>query len=126
MNIFEYAAKNKIRFPYKGLITVEDLFDLSVENLDLIFKTLNSQLKQVKEDSLLNTKTKEDKELDVKIEIVKHIVNEKLEDQKARLQAKERKEQKQKILEILQIKKNEELQKKSPEELIKMLEEMDN
>ncbi|ALS22229.1 hypothetical protein [Paenibacillus naphthalenovorans] len=124
MNIFEYAVKNKIRFPFKGMITTEDLWDLTVEHLDSIFKTLNSQSKQAKEESLLNTKTKEDKELDIKIEIVKYIVNEKLEEQKARLQAKEKKEQKQKIMEVLAAKQNEALQNKSPEELMKMLKEM--
>ncbi len=124
-NIFEAAVRGKFRFPFKGMITVEDLFDLSAENLDYIFKTLNSQLKQVKEESLLETKTKEDKELDVKIEIVKYVVNEKLEEQKKKAQEKERKAQKQKILEILSTKQDEALQNKSPEELLKMLNELE-
>lgn len=125
-NIFEVAVRGKFRFPFKGLISVEDLFDLSVENLDSIFKTLNSQLKQVQEESLLNTKTKEDKELDTKIEIVKYIVNVKLEERELRNKVKEKKEQKQKILEILSNKQEESLQNKSVDELQKMLEELDN
>ncbi|WP_091020662.1 hypothetical protein [Paenibacillus amylolyticus] len=124
-NIFEIATKNKIRFQFKGLISTEDLWDLSVENLDSIFKTLNSQLKQVKEESLLNTKTKEDKELDVKIELVKYIVSTKLAEKEAQLFAKAQKEQKQKIQEILFTKQNQELENKSVEELQAMLGQLD-
>lgn len=124
-NIFEIATKNKIRFPFKGLINTEDLWDLNVENLDSIFKTLNSQLKQVKEESLLNTKTKEDKELDVKIEIVKYVVSTKLAEKEAKSKAKAQKEQKKKIQEILFAKQNQELESKSVEELQAMLGQLD-
>lgn len=125
-NKFEVATRSKMRFPFRGLISVEDLWDLSVNNLDSIFKTLNSELKQVQEESLLNVKTKEDKELDVKIEIVKHVVKVKLEEENARLQVKAQKEQKQKIMEILSAKQDESLQNKSVEELQAMLGELNN
>lgn len=78
MNIFEYAAKNKLRFPFKGSITTEDLFDLSPADLDSIFKTLSREAKKNEEESLLADKKAEDKALDVKIEIVRYIVAEKL------------------------------------------------
>ena len=61
INIFEVAVRSKMRFPFRGLVSVEDLWDLTVEDLDTIFKTLNSQIKQVKEESLLSNRTKEDK-----------------------------------------------------------------
>jgi len=108
------------------MVSVEDLYDLSVTNLDAVFKVLNSQLKQVQEESLLNVKSKQDKELDTKIEIVKYIVKVKLEEDNARLKAKERKEQKQKILEIMAVKQDQSLQNKSIEELTKMLDELDS
>jgi len=122
--MFEVAVRSKFRFPFRGLIVTEDLWDLSITELDSIFKTLNSQLKQVKEESLLNTKTKEDKELDTKIEIVKYIFNTKIEEENARLKAKENKEKKQKILEIIANKQDESLQNKSEEELMKMLNDL--
>ncbi len=125
-NLFEVATKGKFRFPFKGLVSTEDLYDLSVENLDQVFKSLNSELKQVKEESLLDSKTKEDTELDMKIEIVKHIVSLKLEEKKARLEEKEKKEQKQRILEILSTKKDESLQNKSVDELQALLSDLDN
>lgn len=122
--IFEYAVRNKIRFPFKGLITVEDLFDLSLTNLDLIYKTLNKQVKQSEEESLLNTKTTVDKELEVQIAIVKHIVSVKLDEQKAREKASAKKEQKQKIMAIIASKQEEALQNSSVEDLQKMLDEL--
>lgn len=123
--MFETATRSKFRFPFKGLVNVEDLWDLSVESLDSIYKTLNSQLKQANEESLLQVRSENDKELDTKIEIVKHIVSVKLEERANRLKAKERKEQKQKILEVLQAKQDASLQSKSEEDLKKMLDELE-
>jgi len=125
-NMFESAVRGKMRFPFKGLVSAEDLWDLSVESLDSIFKSLNSQLKQVKEESLLDTRTKQDKELDTKIEIVKYIVKVKLEEENSKLKARARKEQKQKILEIMAAKQDESLQNKSLEELTNMFNELNS
>lgn len=124
--MFEVATRSKFRFPFRGMASVEDLWDLSVENLDSVFRTLNSELKKATEESLLNVKTKQDKELETKIEIVKYIVKVKQEEELLRLKAKERKEQKQKILEIMATKQDESLQNKSIEELTAMLNELDS
>lgn len=123
--MFEVAVRNKYRFPFKGMVSVEDLWDLSVKDLDSVFKVLNSQVKQAKEESLLNKKSEEDKVLDVKIDIIKYIVGVKQEEDSQRLLAKAKKEQKQKILSILADKQDEDLKNKSPEELQKMLAELE-
>lgn len=122
--MFIKASREKMRFPYKGLATVEDLWDLPVTELDKIYKSLNAKAKQAQEESLLETKTSEDEELTVQIEIIKYIVSVKLEEKKAAEMAKERKEQKQKIMSILASKQDEALQGKSVEELEKMLDEL--
>jgi uncharacterized membrane protein len=119
--MFEFALKNKVRFPYKGLVSVEDLWDLSVRDLDGIFKTLNAQVKKSQEESLLATKTKEDETLSVQIEIVKHIVKTKLDEAETAKQSKELKEKKQKIMEIIAAKQDESLHNASVEELQAML-----
>lgn len=124
--MFEVATRSKMRFPFRGSVSVEDLWDLSVENLDSVFKTLNSQVKQSKEESLLNTRTKEDEVLEMQIALVKYIVSIKLEEADARLKAKEKRERKQKIMGILSTKQEEELQGKSAEELQKMLAELED
>ena len=123
-NMFEYATRNKVRFPFKGQISVEDLWDLRTDDLDTVFKTLNRQVKQSEEESLLVTKTAVDTALDVQIAIVKHIFDIKMQEANARLLDKERKAQKQKIMAILANKQEQELQNKSVDELQKMLEEI--
>lgn len=120
-NIFEVATRNKFRFPFKGLISVEDLWELSVDNLDSIFKSLNSEMKKTKEESLLSTKTREDEVLETKIEIVKYIVSVKLAEKEQRERAFLNKERNQKIMDIIAAKKDAELQNMSIEELEKML-----
>lgn len=123
-NIFEYATRNKIRFSFRGLISVEDLWDLSLTNLDSIYKELNKQSKQSEEESLLNIKTQEDELLNVQIEIVKYIVSVKLAEKEAREKASAKKAQKQKIMSIIAAKQDEALQNSSIDDLQKMLDEL--
>lgn len=123
-NIFEYATRNKVRFSFRGLISVEDLWDLSLTNLDSIYKELNKQSKQSEEESLLNIKTQEDELLNVQIEIVKYIVSVKLAEKEAREKASAKKAQKQKIMSIIAAKQDEELQNSSIDDLQKMLDEL--
>ena len=122
--IFEFATRNKVRFPFKGMISVEDLWDLSLTNLDSIYKTLNKQVKQSEEESLLSTKASVDTELEVQIAIVKHIVSVKLAEKEAAEKASAKKAQKQKIMSIIATKENEALQNSSIDDLKKMLDEL--
>ena len=124
-NIFEYAVRNKVRFPFKGMISVEDLWDLSLTNLDSIYKTLNKQIKQSEEESLLDAKANVNTELEVQVAIIKHIVSVKLAEKEAAEKAYAKKEQKQKIMSIIAAKENEELQNNSIDDLKKMLDELD-
>lgn len=124
-NMFEVATRTKMRFPFKGMISVEDLWDLSVQNLDKVFKALNSQRKESQEESLLNVKSSEDEVLDTQIAIVKYIVGVKLEEQAARVKAAENKEKKQKIMALMAKKDDEAMENMSKEELQKLLDELE-
>ena len=123
-NLFESATRSKMRFPFKGMISVEDLWDLSLTNLDSVFKTLNAEAKKSEEESLLYTKSKEDEELSEKIEIVRYIVSVKLAEKQAREEAKKNAEMKQKLLAIKAQRQDEALNNMSNEELDKMLAEL--
>lgn len=124
INIFEYATKNKVRFPFKGLISVEELWDLSLTNLDSVYKSLNKLKKESDEESLLDVKSVKDIELDVQIEIIKYIVAYKLKEKAARELAAENRKKKQRILEIKAQRENKALENLSDEELDKMLDEL--
>ena len=124
--MFEVASRMKFRFHYNGIIQVEDLWDLSLTSLDSIFKLLNSQVKNSQEESLLETQNKKDEETLTKIEIVKHIVSVKLAENEKRKKARERKEKRAKLMEIMSYKQDESLQNKSLEELSAMLNELED
>jgi len=120
--MFEIAVRNKYRFPSgAGQVNVEDLWDLSVERLDNIYKKLKSELKQVEEESLLNKVTEADKEIQTKLEIVKHIFTTKTSEKENLLKAKEKSEMKQYLLSIVKQKQNAEYEGKTIEELQQMI-----
>lgn len=123
-NIFEVATRQKYRFPYKGSISVEDLWALPLTELDSIFKGLNAKAKQAQEESLLETKSKEDEETAIKIEIIRHIVSVKQAEAVAREKAKENKEMKQRLLEIKAVRENKRLEGLSDTDLEKMIAEL--
>lgn len=116
-NIFEQAARGKYRFPFRGLCTVEDLWDLNVNNLDAVYKELNKQKRNNNEDSLLET-SNEDTRLNDMIEIVKHVVSVKQKEKADRILEKERKERNQMIMDIIKDKEYENLRSKSIAELM--------
>jgi len=121
VNMFEVAVKSKFRFLYKGIINTEDLFDLSLNDLNVVYQTLKKQQKQTQEESLLEIKSQEDQELDVKIQIVKHIFDEKVNEREMKLKEKEFKQHEQKIMEIIARKQDVEYENMSIDELNKMI-----
>ena len=118
--MFEKATRMKLRFNFKGNCSIEDLWDLSVRALDLIHKNLNIEIRGLKEVSLLEVKNKEEELLELKIAIVKQIVEVKLQEQKSREDAASRAEKKQRILGIMEEKQNSQLKELSLEELAEM------
>lgn len=124
-NIFESATKEKYRFPYRGMISVEDLWDLSPNQLDAIYKALNAEKKTTEEDSLLGQRSKEEQTLLTKIEIVKYIFAAKHADAEALKQKAVNDEKKRRIMELIASKEDAALGEKSVDELKKMLSELD-
>ena len=124
VNLFEVATRNNYQFPFRGLINVIDLWDLSLTSLDSVFKVLNAEVKKSEEESLLNTKSKEDEELSNKIEIVKYIVGVKLAEKEAKEDEKKNREMKQRLLAIKAKRQNEALENLSDEDLDRAIAEL--
>lgn len=117
-NIWIESLKNKYRFEFKGLISVEDLFDLTLADLDVIYKNLKKEEKDLQGDSLLeNEENPKVREVNVKIELVKEIFDMKKAEIARAEKALANKAQKDKILAIIEDKENQELSEKSIDEL---------
>lgn len=128
MNIFEKASRDKLRYSTQvGQISVEDLWDLPLQNgsngldLDHIAKTCNKLIKHNKEESFVESPTPADEELELKFEIVKHVISVKITERDEAKEAKAKKEKKEKLLGLLAEKQDEELKGKSTEELQAMI-----
>ena len=119
--LFELATRKKLRFPFKGQITVEDLWDLRPENLDSIYKTLNAENKKEQSEESLMTKKKQESDLDIQIEIIRYIFNVKLQEAYERMQEKERADQRKRLMAIYAQKENEEIARMSKEDIKKMI-----
>ncbi len=120
--IFEDASRQKTRFPYKGMCTVEDLWDLTVWELDNIFKSLNAKLKANQDESLLDQRGEVSSELELQVAIIRHIVEVKQNDSAIAEQEAARRQKKDRILSILADKQDAGLAAMSEEELFGMLE----
>lgn len=116
-NIYKEALRRNIRFEFKGLRSTEELWGMRLEELDSIFQSLNTQRKTKSEESLLSTQNPEVSELDLKIEIVRDIVGTLLQEKAEREESANKAARKQKILEMVARKEDDELGNLSADEL---------
>ena len=92
-NLFEIATRERYRFPYHGLIGVEDLWGLPKTELNNIYKYLMGKRRENETDSLMDEMTSRANEaLDNEIEIVKYIFQYKEEQENAKIREKEKAE----------------------------------
>lgn len=122
-DIYKRAAKKALRFAStKGSLMVEDLFVLSLESLDTLAKKVNKELKEESEESFIKEKSVKNTELTLKLDILKDVIETKLKEKEALIARQATLEKKGKIEEILARKRDADLETKSEEELLKMLE----
>ena len=124
MSMFEIATRKKYRFPFRGSITSEDLWDLSLAQLDTVYKTLSKEAKTEKEEDSLMDEKKEDQDLLNKLDIVKHVFNVKKTEAEVAANAIEKKRQKERLLELIAQKQDAALADKSIEELTAMVNDL--
>jgi uncharacterized small protein (DUF1192 family) len=119
-NLFIKATRKGYRWIYKGAMNIEDLWQLSVTELDAIHTSLRKEVKELDTESLLSKKNSKITEYEEKAEIVKYILLIKVEEAEAATKAVANKQQKQMIDNIIAQKKNQALNEMSVEELEKM------
>lgn len=130
--MFDIATRKKLRFDTaKGLLTVEDLWDLPLTsatgktNLDSIALDLHRELKGVADvQSFVDETAKADTIVQLRFDIVKHIIDVRKKENKDALQARERAETKQRLLAALERKQGEAIDALSEEELRKRIAEL--
>jgi hypothetical protein len=132
-NMFEYATRNKLRFQStRGELTVEQLWDVPLRsrddlNLDAVAKSTSKALKEISEESFVETaKTAEHSRREMALEVVKYVIDSKLADEEAVKRRADNRLEKEKLLAILAEKQDGKLSELTEKELrrrIKALEE---
>ncbi len=127
--MFEKAVRLKLRFDSpQGALSVEDLWDLPLTstrgraNLNDAAKAVARQLKTEGEEDFVNPKSGADEVLQLKLDIVKHVIQVRQSENVAALAASERKEKKERLLELIARKQDQQLEGKPLEELQAMVE----
>lgn len=124
--MYKKASKLKLRFSTsKGNLSTEDLWDLSLEQLDAIAVKLDEQIEKSPRKSFIKTISKVNETLELKFAIVKDVIDTKMAEQAARENQQAKSAQRQKILELIAEKEDFELKGKSADELRKMLDELE-
>ncbi len=122
--MYKEAAKQKLRFTTsKGSLTTEQLWDLSLTDLDTLVVTLENEHKESGKKSFLVTKSTKDKTAKLRFDIALDVLTTKVEEAELATQKKERKENNKKILALIAEKQDDNLKKKSVRELEAMLDE---
>lgn len=131
MNIFEQASRQALRFSSnRGELSTEQLWDLPLTSrngfdLDSVAKEVNQRLKAVTEESFVVKTTNPAKDsLELKLEILKHIIASKQQEAEDRRNASARAAQRQKLKDILAEKQDGALKELTVEEIQKQLAEL--
>lgn len=131
-NIFEYASRNKLRFPSpRGELTAEQLWDVPLRsndgfNLNAVAKAANEAVKAINEENFVETtRTAAHTRVETAFEVVKHIIDVKLADEAAAKKRAENKIKREKLLTALAEKQDGKLSEMSERELKKQIAELE-
>ncbi len=125
-NLFEMATRSKVRFPStKGELSVEDLWDLSDKDLDVVYKNLKDQEVKSSEESLLDD-ANVDPKLTAAIGIVKYIFTTKRNERLAEKERINKKLTQRKYIDALSKKQDEAIEKMSEAELRAMIDSLED
>lgn len=122
MENFKLASQQKLRFQTnKGLLSTEQLWDLSLEDLDALAVSLETEHKQSAKKSFIVKTTLKDKTAKLRFDVVLDVLNTKVVEEEAATEAMEIKEHNKKIISLIAEKQDESLKGKSIKQLEAML-----
>ena len=122
MEKYKQASQEKLRFQTnKGTLSTEQLWDLSLDELDALAVSLDTEHKESSKKSFLAKTSAKDKTAKLKFEVVYDILITKKEESEAIAEAHEIKQHNNKIIQLIAEKQDESLKGKSIKELEKML-----
>ncbi len=122
MENFKLATQQKLRFQTnKGSLSTEQLWDLSLEDLDALAVSLEAEHKESGKKSFLVTKSVKDKTTKLRFDIVLDVLNTKVEEAQAAAETQENKEHNKKIITLIAEKQDESLKGKTVKQLEAML-----
>ena len=125
--MYKKALKMKLRFATtKGKLTTEDLFDLSLTDLNNIAIALDKKLSESPRKSFISDIAPDTEEDELRFNIVKDVINTKLIERNNAQNAKAKAAEKAQLLEILHRKENQALENMSVDELKAKLAALEN
>lgn len=124
-NIFEYASRHRLRFPFRGEISCEDLWELSFENLDSIYRVLSQEQQRQESPTLISKRNSKSEIIEVKLAIIRHVFETLNEERLLRENESLKAARRRKILDTIAQKEGEALMDKSVEELVKMAQDLE-
>jgi hypothetical protein len=123
-NVFAQATRTKLRFhTSKGVLSIEDLWDLPLIRLDDLARLANKQLQEVSI-SFIGGVTQDNTVEALQFNIIKTIISVKLQEKAEAELRQTNLERKHKLLSILASKQDAALQDKTEEEILKELESL--
>lgn len=124
--MYRKALRTKLRFSTtKGKLTTEDLFDLSLIDLNNLAIALDKKLSEIPRKSFISDITPDTQEDELRFNIVKDVITLKLAERNAAQNAKAKAAEKAQLLEVLHRKKNEALENLSVAEIEAKLAELE-
>lgn len=132
VSMYEVALRKKLRFQSpRGELSLEMLWDVPLTskddfNLDQVAKAVNHALKEITEESFVSTrKSPRQTELELKLELVKHVIDVKLQEVERAEQRAENQREKQRLLAALADKQESKYAAMSEATLKKKLKELE-
>lgn len=120
--MYKEASRQALRFnTSKGVLTVEQLWQLPVAELDNLAVSLETEYKDSGKKSFLVSRSVKDKTTKLRFDIVLDVLTTKVEEAEVAKQKAEDKAHNNKILELISSKKDDELKGKSVKQLEAML-----